>query len=117
MTTGIETLLETVLGEDVALDVTVPPVHGRRALVFIVGPRAGQPVTLDPTPRPGRGNDSSRLAIMLSHRETSTVGASEAAVQQVRRVLHRIRATQQSEAWGVSPIETYMERRFRGKES
>ena len=114
--TVVDTFLEAVLSEDAALEVAVPPIQGRRALVFVVGPRAGQPVTLDPTPRPGRVNTSSRLAILLSHRETSTVG-SEASVQQVRRVLHRIRTTQQSEAWGVSPIETYMERRFRGKES
>ena len=119
MSTVIDTLLETILGEDVALEVTDPAVQGRRALVFVVGPRAGQPVFLDRTPRPGRGNAPSRLAVMISHPETSAVGsgASEVAVQQVRRVLHRIRTTQQSEAWGVSPIETYMERRFRGKES
>ena len=118
MNTVISTLLETVLGKEAAVEVKVPRRDGR-ALVFVVGPKAGQPVSIGSSPRPGRENDSSGLAMMLSHREISTLSseASDAAFQQVRRMLHRIRTTSQSDAWGVSPIETYMERRFRGKGS
>ena len=116
MTTVIETYLETVLGEEAAVKVMAPAIESR-ALVFVVGPRAGQPVSISPTPRPGRENASSRLASVLSQRVTSTLSseASDAAFQQVRRMLHRIRTTSESDPWGVSPIETYMERRARGK--
>jgi hypothetical protein len=117
MTTVVDNLLETVLGDEAAMEVTVPPLEGR-ALVFVVGPRVGQPVSIAPTPRPGQNRFSSRLASVLPRRDSSPSSeASEAAVQQVRRMLHRIRTTSESEAWGVSPIETYMERRFRGKDS
>jgi hypothetical protein len=117
MTTVIETYLETVLSEEAAVEVAAPAIESR-ALVFVVGPRVGQPVSIAPTPRPGPNTFSSRLASVLPRRDSSPSSeASEAAVQQVRRMLHRIRTTSESEAWGVSPIETYMERRFRGKDS
>src|SRR5688500_11765982 len=110
-TTLVDTFVDAVWGEEDTMEVTFPPFHGQE-LVFVVGPRAGRTVSLDPT-RP-RGNASSPLARVLLHREGDSPDRddSEAGFRHVRRMLPRIRTTQQSEAWGASPIENYMELRF-----
>ena len=116
-TTLIDTFLRTLLGDDDAFRIADGHFESQ-ALAFLVGPRTGRTGSLEPGPRPLRDKASSSLSQMPSLREVQTMDneASEEGFKHVRRMLSRTRTTQQSEAWGASPIETYMEGRVRGND-